>query len=268
MEKIKTTESASAYDELEKMDTATILHAINSEDIGIAYAIEKKLEQIHRIIEHIWTGFSKGGRLFYVGAGTSGRLGILDASEILPTYGIKDRFIGLIAGGDKAIRNPVEFAEDNLKQVKEDIDAFSPSGNDSLLGITSSGSTPYVLSAIDYANEIGIYTAGLTNNMESALSKKAKDIIEIIVGPEFVRGSTRMKGGTSQKMVLNMISTTLMIKTGRVKGNKMINMQLSNNKLIDRGTRFIMEELNLSKEQAHALLEQHKSVEKAIHSVN
>jgi N-acetylmuramic acid 6-phosphate etherase len=209
--------------------------------------------------------FIKGGRLFYIGAGTSGRLGILDASEIPPTYGLPhDRVIGLIAGGDTAIRKSVEHAEDDTDQAWKDLKAYDISEIDTVVGIAASGTTPYVLGGIKDARENGLLTAGITNNPRSPLAEIAEIAIEMNVGPEFVTGSTRMKSGTSQKLALNMISTALMIRIGRVKGNKMVNMQLSNNKLVDRGTRYVMEGLKLNYEQAQAVLKEYGSVKKAL----
>ena len=207
----------------------------------------------------------KGGRLFYIGAGTSGRLGILDASECPPTFGVSDQIvIGLIAGGDKAIRKSQEFAEDSLEQGWEDLKKYEINSNDSVIGIAASGTTPYVISTIKKCNEKEILTGCITCNSNSPLSKEAKFPIDVVVGPEVVTGSTRMKSGTAQKMILNIISTTLMIRLGRVKGNKMVDMQLANNKLVDRAEKMLMNELKISLEEAKKLLQKHKSVRKSI----
>lgn len=262
---MKITESPSLYDNLEKMDTHTLLTSINNEDKKIAGSVEKVIPQIEKLVDALIPRFEKGGRLFYIGAGTSGRLGVLDASEIPPTYGMPhDRVIGLIAGGDTAIRKAVENAEDDRNQAWVDISQFNPNSNDCVVGIASSGTTPYVLGGVERAKAHHILTACITNNINSPLSKIVDIAIEVNVGPEFVTGSTRMKSGTSQKLVLNMISTALMIKIGRVKGNKMVNMQLSNDKLIDRGIRFLMEELHIDSEKAKHLLFTHGSVKKAM----
>jgi len=219
----KITETASLYNDLEKMDTITILNSINEEDKKIANAVDDVIPQISKLVDKIVTRFNKSGRLFYIGAGTSGRLGILDASEIPPTYGLPhDRVIGLIAGGDTAIRKAVEFAEDDTAQAWKDLEAFNINENDTVVGIAASGTTPYVLGGIKTAREKGLLTAGITNNPGAPLAIEAEIPIEITVGPEFITGSTRMKSGTSQKLVLNMISTALMIKIGRVEGNKMV----------------------------------------------
>ena len=265
MDYTKITETPSNYENLEKMDTHTILESINNEDKKIAEAVAEVIPQVTKLVDSIAERFLDGGRLFYIGAGTSGRLGILDASEIPPTYGMPhDRVIGLIAGGDKAIRKAVEFAEDDVHQAWKDLQEYNINSNDVLVGIAASGTTPYVLGGIEDAKKHGILTAGITNNPESPLATNSDIPIEILVGPEFVTGSTRMKSGTSQKLVLNMISTALMIRIGRVKGNKMVNMQLSNTKLVDRGTRYLMEELGLSYDEAEKALKEHGSVKRAI----
>lgn len=261
------TESASLYSDLEKMPTNEIIENMNNEDKKVANAVQKTLPIISKMVDLIFPRFTAGGRLFYIGAGTSGRLGILDASEIPPTYGLPhNRVIGLIAGGDTAIRKSVEFAEDNPDQACEDLGKYGLNENDSVIGIAASGSTPYVVGGLEYANKIGAFTGGLTNNPNSLVAKVATLTIEVIVGPEFVTGSTRMKSGTSQKLVLNMISTALMIKIGRVKGNKMINMQLSNKKLVNRGINFLMEELKIDREEASLLLNKYGSVKDALSS--
>ncbi len=261
----KITEQPSLYQDLEKQDVETLLTQMNREDQKVAQAVEEVIPAISSLVESIVPRFLSGGRLFYIGAGTSGRLGILDASEIPPTYGMPhDRVIGLIAGGDGAIRKAVEHAEDDTKQAWKDLEAFDIGSMDTVVGIAASGTTPYVLGGIKKARAEGLLTAGITNNPGSPLALAAEIPIEVRVGPEYVTGSTRMKSGTSQKLVLNMISTALMIRIGRVQGNKMVHMQLSNNKLIDRGTRYLMESLGLPYEEAGALLTEHGSVQKAI----
>ncbi|MGB5204651.1 N-acetylmuramic acid 6-phosphate etherase [Eudoraea sp.] len=262
---IKITETPSDYTDLELMNTQSILENINNEDRKVAEAVQKVIPQLTILVDALETRFYEGGRLFYIGAGTSGRLGILDASEIPPTYGMPhDRVIGLIAGGDSAIRKAVEFAEDDTKQAWLDLKSYAISKKDVLVGIAASGTTPYVLGGISEAKKHGVLTAGITNNPGSPLATISDIPVEINVGPEFVTGSTRMKSGTSQKLALNMISTALMIRVGRVKGNKMVNMQLSNNKLVDRGTRYLMEGLHLSYEEAEKALNQYGSVKKAL----
>ena len=261
----KITETPSNHDNLEKLDTSSILLKMNEEDKKVADAVALAIPQITELVDGLAERFEKGGRLFYIGAGTSGRLGILDASEIPPTYGMPHtRVIGLIAGGDTAIRKSVEHAEDDTQQAWKDLMAFDLNVEDTVVGIAASGTTPYVLGGIADAKKNGILTGGITNNPGSPLAKAADIAIAVDVGPEFVTGSTRMKSGTSQKLVLNMISTALMIRIGRVKGNKMVNMQLSNDKLVDRGTRYVMEGLHLEYEEAEALLKKHGSVKAAL----
>ncbi|MEM6892474.1 MAG: N-acetylmuramic acid 6-phosphate etherase [Bacteroidota bacterium] len=265
---IKITEEPSLYNELEQMDSLSIVSSINNEDRKVADAVEQVLPSIARLVDETTKRFHNGGRLFYIGAGTSGRLGILDASEIPPTFGMPyDRVIGLIAGGDRAIRKAVEFAEDDTEQAWKDLKVFDINENDVLVGIAASGTTPYVLGGIRDAKANGILTAGITNNPGSPLAVQSDIPIEVLVGPEFLTGSTRMKSGTSQKMVLNMISTALMIRIGRVKGNKMVNMQLSNTKLVDRGTRYLVEELGLDYEEAERHLKKYGSVKKAMEAL-
>ena len=262
---IKITEEPSNYDRLDEMDTLEIVANINNEDKKIADAVELVLPQVAKVVDETTTRFEKGGRLFYIGAGTSGRLGILDASEIPPTFGMPyDRVIGLIAGGDHAIRKAVEFAEDDTEQAWKDLQEYNINDNDVLVGIAASGTTPYVLGGIADARTNGILTVGITNNPGSPLAQSTDIPIEVNVGPEFLTGSTRMKSGTSQKLVLNMISTALMIRVGRLKGNKMVNMQLSNTKLVDRGTRYIMEELELNYDDGEKELKKYGSVKLAI----
>ncbi|MFI2744114.1 N-acetylmuramic acid 6-phosphate etherase [Zhouia sp. PK063] len=259
------TEQSSLYNDLEHMSTTAILTNINKEDSKIAAAVSKVIPQVEELVNALAVRFQKGGRLFYIGAGTSGRLGVLDASEIPPTYGMPhDRVIGLIAGGDTAIRKAVENAEDDTEQAWKDLEAYQINDLDTVVGIAASGTTPYVLGALNTAREKGILTAGITNNPGSPIALAAAIAIEIVVGPEFVTGSTRMKSGTSQKLVLNMISTALMIKIGRVEGNKMVNMQLNNHKLVDRGIRFIMDELHIDYKEAEQLLKNYGSVKEVL----
>ncbi|MFV1450149.1 N-acetylmuramic acid 6-phosphate etherase [Maribacter sp. HS] len=261
----KITETPSNHNNLELMDTQTILHKMNEEDKKVALAVEKTIPQVTKLVDALAERFAKGGRLFYIGAGTSGRLGILDASEIPPTFGMPhERVVGLIAGGDTAIRKAVENAEDAIQQAWVDLMMHDINDTDVVVGIAASGSTPYVIGGLEDAKKNGILTAAITNNPGAPIAKIADIPIEINVGPEFLTGSTRMKSGTSQKLVLNMISTALMIKIGRVKGNKMVNMQLSNDKLVDRGTRYIMEGLDIDYTEAAALLKKHGSVKLAI----
>ncbi|RTE53185.1 N-acetylmuramic acid 6-phosphate etherase [Arenibacter aquaticus] len=261
----KITESPSNYSDLELMDTASILENMNKEDKLVADAVELVIPQITKLVDALKERFDKGGRLFYIGAGTSGRLGILDASEIPPTFGLShDYVIGLIAGGDTAIRKAVENAEDDASQAWEDLKAYDITKHDTVVGIAASGTTPYVIGGVKEASANGLLTACITNNPGSPLTKAVEIPIAVNVGPEFVTGSTRMKSGTSQKLVLNMISTALMIRIGRVKGNKMVNMQLTNEKLVDRGTRYLVEELKIEYPQAEELLKKYGSVKKAI----
>ena len=261
----KITETPSVFDDLEKMDTTTVLTNMNKEDQKVAEAVALTIPQISKLVDALAERFNSGGRLFYIGAGTSGRLGILDASEIPPTYGMPHtRVVGLIAGGDVAIRKSVEHAEDDTDQAWKDLMVHNINTNDVLVGIAASGTTPYVLGGIAEAKKHGVLTAGITNNPGSPLAIAADIPIAVNVGPEFVTGSTRMKSGTSQKLVLNMISTALMIKIGRVKGNKMVNMQLSNTKLVDRGTRYVMEGLGVDYDTAAKLLKKHGSVKAAL----
>ena len=261
----KITEKSSIYNHLENKTVKDLVRIINKEDQSVAKSVSKNLDKIEKLINNIEPRMHKGGRLFYIGAGTSGRLGILDASECPPTFGVSDQIvIGLIAGGDKAIRKSQEFAEDSLEQGWEDLKKYEINSNDSVIGIAASGTTPYVISTIKKCNEKEILTGCITCNSNSPLSKEAKFPIDVVVGPEVVTGSTRMKSGTAQKMILNIISTTLMIRLGRVKGNKMVDMQLSNNKLVDRAEKMLMNELKISLEEAKKLLQKHKSVRKSI----
>tara|TARA_B100000282_G_scaffold76919_1_gene53112 strand:- start:998 stop:1810 length:813 start_codon:yes stop_codon:yes gene_type:complete len=261
----KITEKSSNYNHLENKTVKDLVSIINKEDQSVALSVSKNLDKIEKLINNIEPRMHKGGRLFYIGAGTSGRLGILDASECPPTFGVSDQIvIGLIAGGDKAIRKSQEFAEDSLEQGWEDLKKYKINSNDSVIGIAASGTTPYVVSTIKKCNEKEILTGCITCNSNSPLSNEAKFPIDVVVGPEVVTGSTRMKSGTAQKMILNIISTTLMIRLGRVKGNKMVDMQLANNKLVDRAEKMLMNELKISLDEAKKLLQKHKSVRKSI----
>lgn len=259
------TESESLYNNLEEMSVRQLLEGIHEEDCKVLPAVQKAIPQIEQLVSKVVERVKKGGRLFYIGAGTSGRLGILDASEIPPTYGVGyNLVIGLIAGGDQAIRKAVESAEDNHELGWQELQAFDINEHDTVVGIAASGRTPYVIGAVVKARENGILTACITNNPGSELAANVDIPIEVVVGPEFVSGSTRMKSGTAQKLVLNMITTTLMIKLDRVKGNRMVNMQLTNQKLVERGTRMIMEELGFDEEKARRLLLLHGSVQKVL----
>lgn len=261
----KITEQPSHYDDLEKMSAAEIVTAINREDHCVADAVEKALPQISKFVEQLTERMRRGGRLFYIGSGTSGRLGVLDASEIPPTFGMPPTVVvGIIAGGDTALRNPIEGAEDDPNQGWLDLQAYNICEMDSLVGIAASGTTPYVIGAVREARRHGILTASIACNPGSPLAQEAEMPIELVVGPEFVTGSSRMKAGTAQKMTLNMISTAAMIGLGRVKGNRMVNMQLTNTKLVDRGTRMIVDALGLPYEQAQRLLLLHGSVARAV----
>jgi len=261
------TESDSTHDHLELWTTEHLLRGINREDQSVPRAVEKAIPQIAPLVECIVDKMRAGGRLFYMGAGTSGRLGIVDASECPPTFGVEHGLvIGLIAGGDRAIRYPVEFAEDNRTQGWLDLQEHSISSNDVVIGIAASGTTPYVIGALEKCREQGISTGCITCNPEAPVTHHADFPIVMVVGPEFVTGSTRMKSGTAQKLVLNMISTSVMIRMGRVKGNKMVDMQLSNKKLVQRGTRMVMAQTGLDEKSAGDLLNQMGSVRKAVES--
>jgi N-acetylmuramic acid 6-phosphate etherase len=261
----KVTESSSNYQDLEQMSTLDLLKNINREDQTVALSVEKEIPAIEAFVNACSERMAQGGRLFYIGAGTSGRLGIVDASECPPTFGIDHGIVvGLIAGGDAAIRKAVEFAEDDRNQAWIDLEAYALSKLDTVVGIAASGSTPYVLGGIEKAREHGLLTAGISCTPDSPLATAVEFPIAPVVGPEFVTGSTRMKSGTAQKLVLNMISTSLMIKLGRVKGNKMVDMQLSNHKLVDRGARMVAEETGVSMPEAQELLLEHGSVRKAV----
>jgi len=260
-----TTEQSSDYNNLEQMSTLNLLKNINKEDKTVPLAIEKAIPKINELVDVIHEKMSAGGRLFYIGAGTSGRLGVLDASECPPTYGVSDNWIiGIIAGGDFALRKAVENAEDDAELAWQNLQDYNICDKDVVVGIAASGTTPYVIGGLQKAKEQNIITGCITCNQGSPLSVEADFSIELVVGPEFVTGSTRMKAGTAQKLVLNMISTTVMIKLGRVKGNKMIDMQLSNKKLVSRGVKMIMDELTIDKEVAGKLLKEHKSVRKSL----
>ena len=262
---VKITEQPSLYDDLEKKSVLELLQEINAEDQRVALAVQKVIPQIEKLVSQIVPRMKQGGRIFYMGAGTSGRLGVLDASEIPPTFGMPPTLVvGLIAGGDVALRNPVENAEDDAERGWIELQERHINEKDTVIGIAASGTTPYVLGALRNARAHGILTASISSNPDSPISKEAEIPIEMIVGPEFVTGSSRMKSGTGQKMILNMITTTTMIKLGRVKGNRMVNMQLSNQKLVDRGTRMVMEELNLEYDQSKRLLLMYGSVKNAV----
>ena len=263
MKNILTTEQSSKYNDLEKMDTLELLTNINREDKSVAIAVEKAIPNINKLVDIIVSKMKQGGRLFYIGAGTSGRLGVLDASECPPTFGVTDDWvIGLIAGGDSALRKAVENAEDDIYLAWKDLKEYNINTKDVLIGIAASGTTPYVIGGIKEAKQKQIITGCITCNKNSPLSLEADHPIELVVGPEFVTGSTRMKAGTAQKLVLNMISTSVMIKLGRVLDNKMVDMQLSNKKLTNRGVKMIMDELDIEEKLASKLLSKHKNVRK------
>ncbi|AOW09785.1 N-acetylmuramic acid 6-phosphate etherase [Flavobacterium gilvum] len=265
----KTTEQSSKYEHLEKMSVTELLTNINNEDKTVPLAVEKAMPQIESLVTEIVAKMKLGGRLFYIGAGTSGRLGVVDASECPPTFGVPfDLVVGIIAGGDKAIRRAVENAEDNPTQAWIDLKEFNINENDVVIGIAASGTTPYVIGGLQACNEKNISTGSISCNAGSPLSQTAKIPIEVVVGPEFVTGSSRMKAGTAQKLVLNMISTATMIQLGKVKGNKMVDMQLSNNKLVDRGIKMIMSEIPVTYEEGAELLKTHGSVRKAVDFYN
>ncbi len=264
---MRTTEKASRYDNLDKMSTLEILSGINAEDMTVPQAVAGSIPQIEKLVDAIVDRMHRGGRVFYIGSGTSGRLGIVDASEIPPTYGIKGKFIGIIAGGDTAIRNAVEGAEDDREQGWKDLLPFSPTSDDVLVGITASGVTPYVLGVVEEARNKGILTSCITSNEGSPLEAMVDIPIVTVTGPEFVTGSTRMKSGTALKLILNMISTAVMIRMGHVRGNRMVDMELTNSKLVDRGTRMIMEETGITDyEYARRLLLRSGNVRAAVES--
>jgi N-acetylmuramic acid 6-phosphate etherase len=259
------TESPSRFQNLQDMSVPELITGINKEDASVHKAVKEVFPQIEMLIQAILKRMVMGGRLFYIGAGTSGRLGVLDASELPPTYGVSHNLvIGLIAGGDEALRRSVENAEDDIMKGWEELKGYHINNKDSLIGIAASGTTPYVVGAVRQARKNGVLTGCITCNPGSILAKTSEFAVEAIAGPEFITGSTRMKSGTAQKMILNIISTTLMVKLGKVTGNKMVNMQLTNQKLIKRGTRMLMDELKLDYESAHELLLRHGSVKKAL----
>ena len=261
----KITESESLYHNLEQQSVRELLEEINREDQKVALAVQQTIPAIEQLVTGIVARMKQGGRLFYLGAGTSGRLGVLDASEIPPTFGMPNTYvIGLIAGGDTALRNPVEAAEDDVNKGWKELQDRGVNSLDTVVGIAASGTTPYVIGALRQARSQGILTAAISCNPQSPMAAEADIAIEPVVGPEFVTGSTRMKSGTAQKMILNMISTATMIQLGRVKGNRMVNMQLTNQKLVDRGTRMIMDELPLDYDAAQRLLLMYGSVKEAI----
>lgn len=261
----RTTEQSSKYEHLEKMQVSELLASINNEDKTVPLAVEKALPQIEALTGKVIEMLKAGGRLFYIGAGTSGRLGIVDASECPPTFGVPfDLVIGIIAGGDTAIRRAVEFAEDDKEQAWKDLSEHQINEKDIVIGIAASGTTPYVIGGLQKCNENGIATGCIVCNAKSPIAAVAQFPVEVVTGPEFVTGSSRMKAGTAQKLVLNMISTATMIQLGRVKGNKMVDMQLTNHKLVGRGVRMIMDELGIAEDEAANLLEKYKNVRKAI----
>lgn len=261
----RVTERDSNYTNLEQMSVTELLHSINNEDRTVPIAVERAIPQLEKLVAITAERMKAGGRLFYIGAGTSGRLGIVDASECPPTYGVPfDWVIGIIAGGDGAIRKAVEFAEDDTQQAWKDLQEYNITDKDVLVGIAASGTTPYVIGGLETANAHNIVTGCIVCNAGSPVAAAAKYPVEVVTGPEFVTGSTRMKAGTAQKLVLNMLSTSVMIQLGRVQGNKMVDMQLSNNKLIDRGTKMIMQATGVDEKLAAQLLEKHGSVRKAV----
>jgi len=263
------TEEDSRFDDLEKMPVTDILKGINEEDKTVPYAVEKAIPQIEKLVMAIVEKMKSGGRLFYIGSGTSGRLGIVDASECPPTFGVPfDMVIGIISGGDGAIRKAVEFAEDDTEQAWKDLQEYKISSKDVLIGIAASGTTPYVVGGVKKARQHGVATGCIVCNQESPLAAEAAYPVEVLTGPEFITGSTRMKAGTAQKLVLNMISTSVMIQLGRIKGNKMVDMQLSNNKLINRAIKMVMQAAGTDAETAQGLLDKYGSVRKAVDAFN
>jgi len=265
---VSITESSSKYNDLEKMSVRDLLININLEDKSVPKSVERSLTQIEALVKETVKQMKKGGRLFYIGAGTSGRLGIVDAAECPPTFGVEHGLVvGIIAGGDKAIRKSVEFAEDDTEQAWKDLQEYQINHKDVVVGLAASGKTPYVIGGVKKAREHGIITGCITCNPDTELARTVIYPIEVIVGPEFVTGSTRMKSGTAQKLVLNMITTSVMIRLGRVKGNRMVDMQIANNKLIDRGTRMLMEELCIGRQEAEGLLKKYGSVRKVINAI-
>ncbi|TCD02594.1 N-acetylmuramic acid 6-phosphate etherase [Pedobacter psychroterrae] len=262
---IRVTEQESAYSNIDQMSVYDILKGINNEDKLVPLAVEKVIPQIEKLAAAIAERMQNGGRLFYIGAGTSGRLGVVDASECPPTFGVPfDYVVGIIAGGDTAIRRAVENAEDNAEQAWTDLQQYKISSRDCLVGLAASGTTPYVVGGLITARKNGVLTGCIVCNEGGPIAKESDFPVEVVVGPEFLTGSTRMKSGTAQKLVLNMLSTTVMIRLGKVKGNKMVDMQLTNHKLVDRGTQMVMEELNIDYNQAADLLLRYGSVRKAV----
>jgi N-acetylmuramic acid 6-phosphate etherase len=259
------TEQESKYRNIDQMSVLEILTGINNEDKLVPLAVEKALPQIEKLATAVAERMNNGGRLFYIGAGTSGRLGVVDASECPPTFGVPfDMVVGIIAGGDTAIRRAVEFAEDDDKQAWIDLQEYQINEKDCLVGLAASGTTPYVIGGLNTARKHGILTGCIICNEGGPIVAESDYPVEVVAGPEFLTGSTRMKSGTAQKLVLNMLSTTVMIKMGRVKGNKMVDMQLTNHKLVDRGTQMVMAELNISHDEAAVLLNKYGSVRKAV----
>jgi len=266
---INTTEQDSHYTQLEQLPVAELLQHINQEDRTVPEAVAKALPQIEKLVLAVTEKMKTGGRLFYIGAGTSGRLGVVDASECPPTFGVPfDWVVGIIAGGDSAIRKAVEFAEDDDQQAWKDLQVFNITANDVVVGIAASGRTPYVIGGLNKANQEGLITGCIVCNAGSPVAAEAQFPVEVVTGPEFVTGSTRMKAGTAQKLVLNMLSTAVMIQLGRVKGNKMVDMQLTNHKLVDRGVRMIMQEISVDEPTAAKLLKEYGSVRKAVDAYN
>ncbi|WP_421896107.1 N-acetylmuramic acid 6-phosphate etherase [Marinoscillum sp.] len=261
MDRLPDTEKTSKYEHIEKMSTADILKSINDEDATVAGAVARVIPEIEKLVNAIVARMQEGGRLFYIGSGTSGRLGVVDASECPPTFGVPhDLVVGIIAGGDGAIRRAVEFAEDDQNQAWEDLKAYLPDEKDTVIGLAASGTTPYVIGGVRQARGHGLLTGCIACSADSPLGKAVEYPVEAVVGPEFVTGSTRMKSGTAQKMILNMISTSVMIKLGRVRGNKMVDMQLSNQKLVARGVRMLMNELKIGQKEAESELKRYGSV--------
>jgi N-acetylmuramic acid 6-phosphate etherase len=262
---IRVTEQESRHHDIDQMSVLQILKGINTEDQSVPLAVEKAIPQIEKLASAVAERMKGGGRLFYIGAGTSGRLGVVDASECPPTFGVPfDTVVGIIAGGDKAIRKAVENAEDDVDQAWVDLQEYQINSKDSLVGLAASGTTPYVVGGLKTAREYGILTGCIVCNEGGPIAAVSDFPVEVVVGPEFLTGSTRMKSGTAQKLVLNMLSTTIMIRLGRVKGNKMVDMQLTNHKLVDRGTQMVMNELNIDHDQAADLLNRYGSVRKAV----
>ncbi|GAB3924854.1 N-acetylmuramic acid 6-phosphate etherase [Mucilaginibacter myungsuensis] len=259
------TEKESNYNNLEQMPTGELLRHINDEDKTVALAVERELPAIEKLVDIVTERMKAGGRLFYIGAGTSGRLGVVDASECPPTFGVPfEQVIGIIAGGDGAIRKAVEFAEDDAEQAWIDMQAYDINSKDVVVGIAASGTTPYVIGGLRKANEQGLATGCVVCNSDTPVAAEAQYPVAVVTGPEFLTGSTRMKAGTAQKLVLNMLTTSVMIKLGKVKGNKMVDMQLTNHKLVDRGTRMVMQETGLEEAVAEQLLKEQGSVRKAV----